>query len=154
MRWIAYAGCGAFLPYLVLHTLGAAGVPGIEPGGFRPTWYMPPAVFLLVGLVRPWGMVFPRWTLWLAGRRVPRFLPLTPVWLIAPALALYGTVSGILASVSVAGVRRIRLGAGRRRRLLPGPDPAPDSWNDRGHLLVRNPKKVRNGQESARGSGR
>ncbi|SDK67730.1 D-alanyl-D-alanine dipeptidase [Nonomuraea maritima] len=111
VRRIAYAGCCAFLPYLVLHTLGAAGVPGIEPGGFRLTWYMllagycgvGLAVFLLLGLVRPWGMVFPRWTLWWAGRRVPRFLPLTPVWLIAPTFALYGTTSGILAGAGVLG---------------------------------------------------
>jgi hypothetical protein len=111
VRRIAYAGCCAFLPYLVLHTLGAAGVPGIEPNGFRPTWSMllagvcgiGLAVFLLLGLVRPWGMVFPRWTLWLAGVRVPRFLPLTPVWVIAPTLALYGTGSGILAGAGVLG---------------------------------------------------
>ncbi|MGI5493525.1 hypothetical protein [Microtetraspora malaysiensis] len=111
VRWIAYTGCCALLPYLILHTLGAAGVPGIEPNGFRPTWYMllagfcgiGLAVFLLLGLVRPWGMVFPRWTLWLAGRRVPRFLPLTPVWVVAPTLALYGTVSGILAAAGVLG---------------------------------------------------
>ena len=39
-------------------------------------------------------MVFPRWTVWLAGRRVPRFLPVVPVWLIAPTLAGYGTGMG------------------------------------------------------------
>lgn len=101
VRLIACAGAAAFVPYLVLHALGAAGVAGIEPDGFRPPWQaiaggvlaVGLAVFLLFGLVRPWGMVFPRWTLWLAGRRVPRFLPLTPVWLIAPTLALYGTGS-------------------------------------------------------------
>ncbi|MGC5011534.1 hypothetical protein ACLQ2R_12285 [Streptosporangium sp. DT93] len=111
VRRIAYAGCCAFLPYLTLHTLGAVGVPGIEPGGFRPTWAMvfagvcgvALAVFLLLGLVRPWGMLFPRWTLWLAGRRVPRFLPLAPVWVVAPTLALYGTGSGILAGAGVLG---------------------------------------------------
>ncbi|MEV4177234.1 hypothetical protein [Nonomuraea sp. NPDC049709] len=111
VRRIAYAGCCAFLPYLTLHALGAAGVPGIEPNGFRPTWSMVLAgvcgvglaVSLLLGLVRPWGMVFPRWTLWLAGRRVPRFLPLTPVWVVAPTLALYGTGSGILAGAGIMG---------------------------------------------------
>ncbi|MGP4104647.1 hypothetical protein [Nonomuraea sp. KM90] len=109
VRRIVYAGGCAWLPYLVLHTLGAAGVPGIEPNGFRPTWYMllagvcgiGLAVFLLLGLVRPWGMVFPRWTLWLAGRRVPRFLPLAPVWVVAPTLAVYGTTSGILAGAGL-----------------------------------------------------
>ncbi|GIH80062.1 hypothetical protein [Planobispora longispora] len=111
VRRIAYTGCCAFLPYLVLHALGAAGVPGIEPDGFRPAWSMVLAgvcgvglaVFLLLGLVRPWGMVFPRWTPWLAGRRVPRFLPLTPVWVVAPTLALYGTGSGILAGAGILG---------------------------------------------------
>jgi hypothetical protein len=101
VRRIAYVGCGVFLPYLALHTLGALGVSGIEPDGFRPQWSalaagvvgIGLAVFLLLGLVRPWGMAFPRWTLWLAGRRVPRFVPLAPVWLIAPTLALYGTGS-------------------------------------------------------------
>ncbi|MEW9531009.1 hypothetical protein [Microbispora sp. NPDC049125] len=111
VRRIAHIGSCAFLPYIILHALGAAGVPGIEPGEFRPTWYMllagvcgvGLAVFLLLGLVRPWGMVFPRWTLWLAGRRVPRFLPLTPVWVVAPTLALYGTGSMILAVAGVLG---------------------------------------------------
>lgn len=82
-------------------------MPGIEPAGFRPplVWLVPLlgaiglAVFLLMGLVRPWGMVFPRWTLWLSGKRVPRFLPLTPVWLIALTLSLYGVVLLIVAAV-------------------------------------------------------
>ena len=107
VRRIAYAGCLAFLPYTAAHTLGALGVPGIEPAGFRPplVWVVPLlggiglAVFLLLGLVRPWGMVFPRWTLWFSGRRVPRFLPLTPVWLIAPTLSIYGVVLLIVAAV-------------------------------------------------------
>jgi hypothetical protein len=101
VRRAAYAGCVSFLPYLVLHTLGAADVAGIEPDDFRPPWSaiaagvvgIGLAVFLLLGLVRPWGQIFPRWTLWLAGRRVPRFLPLVPVWLVAPTLALYGAGS-------------------------------------------------------------
>ncbi|MFC7383606.1 hypothetical protein [Sphaerisporangium rhizosphaerae] len=109
VRRVAYAGCCAFLPYLALHSLGVVGVSGIEPGGYRPPWAalvallcgIALAVFLLSGLVRPWGMVFPRWTLWFAGRRVPRFLPLTPVWVIAPTLALYGTGSLILAATGV-----------------------------------------------------
>ncbi|MBF9129116.1 hypothetical protein I0C86_08990 [Plantactinospora sp. S1510] len=109
VRRIAYVGSVAWLPYASLHTLGAFGVPGIEGNGYRPTWYAAVAfwagiglaVFLLAGLVRPWGMVFPRWTLWLAGRRVPRFLPLTPVWLVAPTLALYGTGALVLIAAGV-----------------------------------------------------
>ena len=79
IRWIAYAGCVAWLPYGGVHLLSVLGVPGLEPDGFRPSPSMAVAlcvglglaVFLLLGLVRPWGMVFPRWTILLAGRRAP-----------------------------------------------------------------------------------
>ncbi|MEU0566635.1 hypothetical protein ABZ297_14750 [Nonomuraea sp. NPDC005983] len=54
------------------------------------------AWFLMVGLMYRWGQVFPRWTLFLSGRRVPRLLPLIPAWLTGLTLALYGT--GILAA--------------------------------------------------------
>ncbi|MCX5583782.1 hypothetical protein ACFWG6_36295 [Streptomyces erythrochromogenes] len=47
--------------------------------------------FLLTGLMYPWGQVFPRWTLFLSGRRVPRLLPLIPAWL--TALGLWCTES-------------------------------------------------------------
>jgi hypothetical protein len=98
VRWIGYAGCLAWLPYAGLHTLGALGVPGIEPDGYRPPvevaivfWFgIGLSVFLLLGLVSPWGLVFPRWVAPLAGRRVPRMLPIVPVWLIAPTFVLYG----------------------------------------------------------------
>lgn len=49
-------------------------------------------IFLLLGLLHRWGQVFPRWTLPLAGRRVPRLLPLIPAWLTGVSLALYGTL--------------------------------------------------------------
>ncbi|MFC8419571.1 hypothetical protein ACFUN7_01510 [Streptomyces sp. NPDC057236] len=48
------------------------------------------AIFLLLGLMYPWGQVFPRWTLLLSGRRVPRLLPLLPAWATAFGLSLYG----------------------------------------------------------------
>ncbi|MBG0567790.1 hypothetical protein [Actinoplanes aureus] len=113
--YIAYAGCLAWLPYAGTHTLGAMGVPGVEPDGFRPTtavlvvfWIgIGLATFLLLGLVRPWGMVFPRWTLWLAGRRVPRFLPLVPVWLIAPTFVLYGLGSIVYVVLLITGVMQL-----------------------------------------------
>ncbi|MFF4161561.1 hypothetical protein [Streptomyces sp. NPDC001678] len=47
-------------------------------------------VFLLFGLIRPWGQVFPRWTLLLAGRRVPRWLPLVPALIGVGTLLPYG----------------------------------------------------------------
>jgi hypothetical protein len=103
VRRIAYAGCVAWLPYAGLHTLGALGVPGVEPGGYQPSPEMAIAlwigiglsIFLLLGLVSPWGQVFPRWAPPLAGRRVPRLLPIAPVWLIAPTFVLYGLGSGV-----------------------------------------------------------
>jgi hypothetical protein len=112
IRWIAYAGCAAWLPYGGVHLLSALGVPGLEPDGFRPSAGMAVAlcaglglaVFLLLGLVRPWGMVFPRWTILLAGRRVPRFLPIVPVWLIAPTFVLYGLGSAVYVVLLVGGV--------------------------------------------------
>lgn len=111
IRRIAYAGCIAWLPYGVVHLLSAFGVPGLEPEGFRPSAGMAIAlcaglglaVFLLLGLVRPWGMVFPRWTILLAGRRVPRFLPIVPVWLIAPTFVLYGLGAGVYIMLVIGG---------------------------------------------------
>nr|WP_232344869.1 hypothetical protein [Actinoplanes awajinensis] len=112
IRWIAYAGCVAWLPYGGVHLMSVVGVPGLEPHDDRPSPSMAVAlcvglglaVFLLLGLVRPWGMVFPRWTILLAGRRVPRFLPIVPVWLIAPTLALYGLGSGVYVMLLAGGV--------------------------------------------------
>lgn len=122
---IAYAGCCAFVPYLSLHGLHFAGLASwFDDLYSKQTLLIPshpllsfalfaisligPAVFLLLGLVRPWGMTFPRWCLWLAGKPVPRFLPLAPVWLVAPTLALYGTGSVIYALM--AGYSLIGLG--------------------------------------------
>ncbi|WP_286160368.1 hypothetical protein [Streptomyces yunnanensis] len=66
--------------------------------------------FLLWGLVRPWGQVFPRWTLFLHGRRVPRWLPLAPALIGAATLAPYGVLgTGYCALVST-GVLAIRPG--------------------------------------------
>ena len=101
IRLIAHLGSVAFVPYYACHLLRFANLPPFrgtrlpDPGDlFIPTFILCTAVpddFLLLGLVHSWGMIFPRWTVWLAGRRVPRFLPLVPVWLIAPTLAGYGT---------------------------------------------------------------
>ncbi|MBG0567809.1 hypothetical protein [Actinoplanes aureus] len=112
VRRIAYAGCLAWLPYAGLHTLGAFGVPGIEPHGDQPRtdvaivfWVaIGLAVFLLLGLVSPWGQIFPRWAPPLTGRRVPRFLPIVPVWLIAPTFVLYGIGSGVFVMLLAFGV--------------------------------------------------
>ncbi|WP_251091412.1 hypothetical protein [Streptomyces sp. Caat 7-52] len=60
-------------------------------------------VFLLTGLMYRWGMIFPRWTLFLSGRRVPRLLPLVPAWLIGGALSVYGLVLNVLTLLTVTG---------------------------------------------------
>ncbi|MFG2818677.1 hypothetical protein ACGFX4_04520 [Kitasatospora sp. NPDC048365] len=69
-------------------------------------------VFLLLGLLHAWGQVFPRWTLPLAGRRVPRLLPLVPAWLTGIPLAMYGAVLTVTAPLVAVGV-------------LPGIEPSP-----------------------------
>ncbi|WP_234335909.1 hypothetical protein [Streptomyces sp. NRRL S-920] len=61
-------------------------------------------VFLLAGLMYRWGQVFPRWTPLLAGRRVPRLLPLIPAWLTGGALSVYGTGLLVYALLSAVGV--------------------------------------------------
>ncbi|GLW72686.1 hypothetical protein Kpho02_49850 [Kitasatospora phosalacinea] len=62
------------------------------------------ALLLLLGLLHPWGQVFPRWTLPLAGRRVPRLLPLVPAWLTGVPLAVYGVVLNAIAALTAVGV--------------------------------------------------
>ncbi|WP_244305096.1 hypothetical protein [Kitasatospora cheerisanensis] len=69
-------------------------------------------VFLLLGLLYRWGQVFPRWTLFLAGRRVPRLLPLVPAWLTGIPLTMYGAALLVLAPLLALGV-------------LPAIDPSP-----------------------------
>ncbi|MEV7547911.1 hypothetical protein [Streptomyces sp. NPDC089915] len=61
-------------------------------------------VFLLLGLLFRWGQVFPRWTPFLSGRRVPRLLPLVPAWLTGLPLAMYGLFLTITAPLMAAGV--------------------------------------------------
>ncbi|GGU75880.1 hypothetical protein GCM10010211_47280 [Streptomyces albospinus] len=61
-------------------------------------------IFLLLGLLYVWGQVFPRWTLFLSGRRVPRLLPLIPAWLTGIPLAMYGAALLIMAPLMAAGV--------------------------------------------------
>ncbi|MFB7358025.1 hypothetical protein [Streptomyces gardneri] len=60
--------------------------------------------FLLAGLMYPWGQVFPRWTLFLSGRRVPRLLPLVPAWLTALGLSVYGVFLIVYAPLAALGM--------------------------------------------------
>ncbi|MFD8983852.1 hypothetical protein [Streptomyces sp. NPDC059564] len=61
-------------------------------------------VFLLLGLLYVWGQVFPRWTLILSERRVPRLLPLIPAWLTGIPLTMYGAVLIVMAPLFAVGV--------------------------------------------------
>ncbi|MFE3773260.1 hypothetical protein [Streptomyces sp. NPDC059122] len=69
-------------------------------------------IFLLLGLLYVWGQVFPRWTLFLSGRRVPRLLPLIPAWLTGIPLTVYGVFLIVMAPLVAVGV-------------LPGIKPSP-----------------------------
>ncbi|MFI6088572.1 hypothetical protein [Streptomyces sp. NPDC051218] len=112
----AWAGTVSFLPYTAMKQVWAfggtfAGTSGaemraiserngasgiwltLESWGLDATMLLAAlGVFLLWGLVRPWGQVFPRWTLSLRGRRVPPWLPLAPALLGAATLAPYGVL--------------------------------------------------------------
>ncbi|MFG3406590.1 hypothetical protein [Streptomyces sp. NPDC048142] len=124
----ACAGTAAFLPYAAMKQIWAsggtfAGITGeemlaisqrngasglwltLESWGLDGTVLLAAlGVFLLWGLVRPWGQVFPRWTWWLSGRRVPRWLPMAPALIGAATLAPYGVLGSGYVALATAGV--------------------------------------------------
>ncbi|MGV9265471.1 hypothetical protein ACWDRR_12500 [Kitasatospora sp. NPDC003701] len=124
----ALAGTLAFVPYVAMKLTWAlggtfAGLSGAamravaERNGASGLWLTLESwgvdatallavlgVFLLWGLVRPWGQVFPRWTPVLRGRRVPRWLPLAPALLGAATLAPYGVVGAGYLALATTGV--------------------------------------------------
>jgi len=130
----ACAGTVAFLPYAAMKLIWVsggtfAGVSGkemiaiskrngasgiwltLESWGLDVTVLLAAlGVFLLWGLVRPWGQVFPRWTLFLHGRRVPRWLPLTPALIGAATLAPYGVLGLGYCALAAVGVVTMRQG--------------------------------------------
>ncbi|GAA5216195.1 hypothetical protein GCM10023323_68250 [Streptomyces thinghirensis] len=91
---------------------GASGVfLTLQSWGLDPTALLAVlGVFLLWGLVRPWGQVFPGWMLFLHGRRVPRWLPLAPALLGAATLAPYGVVGIGYLTLATAGAVTMRRG--------------------------------------------
>ncbi|MFI1826634.1 hypothetical protein ACH41E_09270 [Streptomyces sp. NPDC020412] len=130
----ACAGTVAFLPYVVMKLIWVfggtfAGVSGremlelSEANGASGIWLALESwgldatvllaalgVFLLWGLVRPWGQVFPRWVPSLRGRRVPRWLPLVPAVIGAATLLPYGVIGVGYAALATAGVVTMRRG--------------------------------------------
>ncbi|MFD9368845.1 hypothetical protein ACFWA6_14235 [Streptomyces sp. NPDC060020] len=134
VRLAAWAGTLAFVPYAAMKLVWAsggtfAGITGdemlavserngaseiflaLESWGLDPTALLAVlGVFLLWGLVRPWGQVFPRWTMFLRGRRVPRWLPLAPALLGGATLAPYGVVGVGYLVLATGGVVTLRRG--------------------------------------------
>ncbi|MET9365297.1 hypothetical protein ABZX93_30895 [Streptomyces sp. NPDC006632] len=130
----AWAGTAAFLPYAVMKQIWAfggafAGTSGarmraiserngasgiwltLESWGLDATMLLAVlGVFLLWGLVRPWGQVFPRWTPLLRGRRVPLWLPLAPALIGAATLAPYGVLGLGYAAMATMDVVTIQKG--------------------------------------------
>ncbi|MEV6331510.1 hypothetical protein [Streptomyces sp. NPDC051909] len=128
LRLVACAGTVAFLPYAAMKLVwawggsyagvdkeemlavsernGASGIwLALESWGLDATVLLAAlGVFLLWGLVRPWGQVFPRWVPFLRGRRVPRALPLAPALLGAASLAPYGVIGIGYCALATAGV--------------------------------------------------
>ncbi|MER5727282.1 hypothetical protein ABT084_02800 [Streptomyces sp. NPDC002138] len=130
----AWAGTLAFVPYAAMKLVWAcggtfAGITGeemfalserngasglfltLESWGLDPTALLAAlGVFLLWGLISPWGLVFPRWTPFLRGRRVPRWLPLAPALLGAATLAPYGVIGVGYLTLATTGAVTMRRG--------------------------------------------
>ncbi|WP_457027986.1 hypothetical protein [Kitasatospora sp. P5_F3] len=113
-RWAvraAYASAlSATLGFVPLHTVWAVGVPlWADADRFRD-WYAEgggPYLFVLdgmaalagllaVGLVRPWGLVFPRRVPLLAGRQVPRRTLAVTAFAVAAVLLLYTAFAAVV----------------------------------------------------------
>lgn len=106
--WVAALSATAgFMP---LHAVWGAGIPLFAEAGRFATWYADgggaylwtlnalavlPAV-LALALIRPWGLVFPRWTPGFAARRVPRLLLIVPGYLLVLALGGYTILALVL----------------------------------------------------------
>ncbi len=130
----ACAGTAAFFPYTVMKLIWASGgtfagttgdeiIAISERNGASGIWLTLESwgldgtallavlgLFLLWGLVRPWGQVFPRWLPLLHGSRVPRWLPLTPALLGTATLAPYGVVGIGYTTLATAGIVTMRRG--------------------------------------------
>lgn len=103
----------ATVGFIPLHAMWAAGIPLFADeerfaawhadGGGAYLWTLNamallPAV-LAGALIRPWGLIFPRWVPHLAGRRVPRLLPVIPGYALVVTLAGYTAFAAVLAVV-------------------------------------------------------
>ncbi|MFK8843887.1 hypothetical protein [Streptomyces sp. Ac-502] len=106
-RWAvraAYASAlSATVGFIPIHAIWALGIPlWADERKFRD-WYAAgggPYLLVLSGLallagilalslVRPWGLTFPKWTMFLAGRRVPRRTLAGTAFAVSASLLLY-----------------------------------------------------------------
>jgi hypothetical protein len=93
-RWARVAAWAAVAGWLV-RVVAQVGVGFGELAGAVGTLLLFEAGFMLAGTVLPlalvhrWGRVFPRWTPWLAGRRVPRWLVLAPALGLGAGMSAY-----------------------------------------------------------------
>ncbi len=102
----AFSATAGFIP---LHAVWALGIPlWADEKKFRE-WYEVgggPYLFILGGLalmagvlalslVRPWGLVFPSWVPYLAGRRVPRRTLSVTAFAVSAFLLLYTVWAGV-----------------------------------------------------------
>jgi hypothetical protein len=111
--WVAVI---APLPYAVSRWSWALGIPlgvsddflrwmresGADIGGAVLAAMAVGGSLLTLGLVQRWGEVFPRWTLLLAGRRVPPMLAVVPA-LAAAVLLASGGITMVHVSVAAIG---------------------------------------------------
>lgn len=118
----AYASAlSAVLGFLPLHLVWAFGIPLFADKQRFATWYdtgggpylfalnaqaVLPAI-LAVALVRPWGLVFPRWVALFAGRRVPRLLPIVPGYVVSVFLLLFTLYATVLLFVQINAPNKI-----------------------------------------------
>lgn len=100
-RWVAWIAAAIPMTYALTRFAWLAGIPLGISGQMLDDMHETGAVWagtglaafavvgamLTLGLVRPWGEVFPRWMIGLAGRRVPIKLAVVPATLVAIAVA-------------------------------------------------------------------
>ncbi|WP_327085129.1 hypothetical protein OIE66_22500 [Nonomuraea sp. NBC_01738] len=103
-RWAAWVAVVVPLFYAVVRWAWALGIPllmsaekvaelhatGLVWAGAGLATFAAAGSLLTLGLVRPWGLIWPRWVPGLAGRPVPRRFPLTFAGLVTVVLSSAG----------------------------------------------------------------
>ncbi|WP_257352302.1 hypothetical protein [Pseudalkalibacillus decolorationis] len=110
-KWFAYIAVVMALPYGVVRWMWAVGIP---LGVSEATWNMNTTLdgrmvefilgalhiggaILTLGLIQSWGEVFPRWFLFLAGKRIPIWFVVAPATLASAII----TIAGLKISIQI-----------------------------------------------------